>query len=487
MKKQSLVLVVFVLSFSSFFYTSCKKINEATELGSDLIPPVDNVTTFETFLETQTDNQDLSTTDTTILLNDDVVAVGHISSDPEFGQTHANAYFNISSTAYGTYPFVERNTVAIDSVVLSLAYTGGYADTNATQTIRVFEIAQNAGLHDTTFYKYTNDDLLTTGAELGSKTFMPTTLDDSIPIIRKDTQMVANVVRIRLDNSLGNRFASYDTTGATAAFKNDSIFQTLFRGLAIKADQSGNTISYFNLFDQTNTKLSVYFSYTKDSKKDTATAEFTHVPVPYSTFTHPAGVVNTVKRTKGGNWATYANNGNPQDDKLYIQSAPGSYAAIKVPSLDTMTNKVVHLAELIAYQLPSALETTFTGPSMLFLDHKNAHVNGKDSAFLFENDLAVASTGQVNLAAFGGTLRKNDKTYRFNITRYVQNILTRKDPNDTLRLYAPLRSTLYNKTTGGQTTISVLDEIANGRVVVAGGNYADAGMRLRLRIVYSEL
>ena len=36
--------------------SGCTKINNPTELGGDVLPAVDNIRTFQTFLETQTDN-----------------------------------------------------------------------------------------------------------------------------------------------------------------------------------------------------------------------------------------------------------------------------------------------------------------------------------------------------------------------------------------------------------------------------------------------
>jgi hypothetical protein len=481
-KKKSLVLAAVALFLSSFYFLSCKKINEATELGGELIPPIDNVNTFEISLETETDNFLMN--DTTRLLYNDQIAIGHLS-DPEFGETHGNGYFNIGASTYGTDPFLDKTTLAVDSVVLSLAYTGGYGDTNTSQTIRIFEVDPSADLSDTSFYKYTDDDLPTTGAELGSETFILSSLKDSTPIIRKDTQWVRNVVRIRLDNSIGTRFASYDTvTGPNGGFNNDSIFRTLFKGLAIKADASGNALAYFNVFDNDKTKLTVYYTATKDSKKDTLEVDFIHRSVSYLSFTHPAGVVNAVKRTPAGNWASYLANANPLDDKLYIQSSPGSYGLIKIPGLNTMDNKLVHLAELIVYRIPSALDNIYTPPSGLYLDRIN---NAQDSAFTFENDQPFINEGQIGYN--GGNL-KDDNTYRFNITRHVQGILTRKEQNQALRIYAPLRNILHVKNApvaNDKLNVPVLARIADGRVLVAGGNYSDPNLRLRLRLVYSNL
>ena len=109
-----------------------------------------------------------------------------------------------------------------------------------------------------------------------------------------------------------------------------------------------------------------------------------------------------------------------------------------------------------------------------------------DTAFLLDKDLITTEQGSVGYNLFGGTL-KSDGTYRFNVTRYIQGILTRKEPNDTLRIYAPLRTTLYDASRGFKVTLPVSNRIAEGRVVLAGGNHPDPKLRLRLRIIYSNL
>ncbi len=96
MKIKSLVIALSVLFFSSLIFVSCKKINEATDLGGNLIPAVDNINTFEVSLETETNN--LLLIDTTFLFHKDEVAVGNFN-DPEFGKTDGAAYFNISSAS----------------------------------------------------------------------------------------------------------------------------------------------------------------------------------------------------------------------------------------------------------------------------------------------------------------------------------------------------------------------------------------------------
>lgn len=478
MKRQSLALLSIVSVSLIIIFSSCKKINEPTELGSDLIPGVDNVHTFELSLNTVTDNVRFD--DSTKLNYADQVAIGDIN-DPEFGQTHGDAYFNISPSSFGTYPFINKDSVIMDSVVLSLAYTEGYGDTlNGSQTFRVYEISQSATINDTTLYKFSDpaSAFATTGSQLGSATFNVRNLKDSITLIRaRDTSKVANVVRIKLDPSLAQRFAQYDTTSSpNGGYHSDSLFRTLFKGLAIKADAGGNVLTYFSLSNTANTKLTVYFRATKGGVIDTTSFDYFHTI---------NGQSNYIQRTPGGGWANYLTNGSTNDDKLYIQSAPfGSYGTVVIPDLSTLSNKVIHRAELIVTRIPSASDNIFSPPSRLLLDRTKTNVN--DSAFMLQNDLIADATGTINYAPFGGTLN-SDNTYRFNISRYVQGVITKHASNDTLRIYAPLRTILYNSNLGLKISVPGISQIANGRVVLAGGNYTDPNARLRLRIIYSEL
>jgi hypothetical protein len=468
-KIQILVLSIGIIILNSLLFFSCKKINEATELGDNLIPAVDNVHTFEVALNTITQNGLFN--DSTRVLYSDLVALGDID-DPEFGSTHANVDFSITPSAFGAYPFKNRDSLNIDSVVLSLSYSSAYGDTlnNGIQTLHVFEIDPNSGFNDTTLYRYTDpaSDFPTIGTELGSGTFSIKNLKDTVSLIRgTDTTKVSNVVRIKLDNSLGERFALYDTTNA---YKNDSLFRSLFAGLAIKADPVGNAMSYFNLSDVSNTKLTVYFRY---GKTDTSSFDFHHVI---------NGQSNYIDRQNGGNYLTYLSNG--ADDQIYLQSTPGSYVSIKIPALDTFSNKVIHRAEIVADKVPSQSDDIFTAPSQLMLDRKNSFT--PDTVFMLQNDLVADVAGNVGFSSFGGKLL-SDNTFRFNISRYIQGIVTKHLPNDTLRIYAPLRTNVFNSNLRTFISIHIVDAIAKGRIVLGGGNYADSTKRLRLRIIYSNL
>lgn len=440
-------------------------------MGDDILPAVDNVNTFDTTLTVLANYHSFS--DQSRNLITDYMALGQIT-DPVFGSTTANMFFNLSSAVYGSSPFYNRDSVlGIDSVVLSLAYTGAYGDTSSASLldVSVSEINADNGFVDTVLYRY--DTLgFSTGPSLGTKSFSVKSLRDTLSLIRKtDTTKVANVLRVRLDNSLGTKLSQYDTTG-NGAYKNDSLFRAAFRGLAVKVTNASNpgTLAYFNV-SGANSGLTVYYRASKSGVIDTASASFVH---------NAYSQANSVLRTAGGEYSAGLDAASSQ--KLYIQSSPsGSYAGITIPGLNGFPNKVIHRAELIAFKLPSTMDNVFWAPNRLLLDHKGT----SDTARVFDNDIPFDATGSLSLDAFGGTLRNGG--YRFNITRYVQGIVTRKEPNDTLRLYAPLRNSLYSKTASQYVSVPVLFAIGYGREVLAGSNYPDPALQIRLRIVYSNL
>jgi hypothetical protein len=149
--------------------------------------------------------------------------------------------------------------------------------------------------------------------------------------------------------------------------------------------------------------------------------------------------------------------------------------------LDTFSNKVIHRAELIAPVVSQS--AVYPTPSRLVLDRFR-----NDSALNFDKDLPISFNGldyQADFDLFGGTPKSG--AYKFNITRYVQGIVTMHDRNDTLRIHAPFRTLVYFPGLLSYVPLTVLPRIADGRVVLGGGNHPDSSKRLRLRIIYSNL
>lgn len=456
-------------------------------MGDDLVPAVDNVNTFDTTLSLNAAYYSFDDTSKTFL--GDNMALGRIN-DPLFGTANADMYFNLSSSVYGTQPYKNSDSAVVDSVVLSLGFVGGYGDTSATAqlTAQVYEIAPGNGFDDTVLYRYNQPAFSTKGGVLGSRTFTLFNLKDSVQIRTSgrinDTAKVANVLRIRLNNSIGNLLKSFDTTSSTTTggYSKDSLFRKLFRGLAVKTGgvgSAGGTFAYFNLSSPASS-LIVYYHNSINNVKDTATARYVH---------NAYSQANSIIRTPGGAYS--ANIDKPTAQSFYIQSSPsGSYVSISIPNFQNFPNKVIHRAELIANPITDPSNVYFPVPNLLYLDHKGPYGGTAiDTAYFFEKDIPTTTSGTFDFASFGGTV-KSDGAYHFNITRYIQGIVTRKDRNDSLRLYAPIRAYDFAPSSGlllAYPYNNILNYPAKGRVVIAGSQYPDATKRLRLRIVYSNL
>src|SRR5690606_10704435 len=122
-----------------------------------------------------------------------------------------------------------------------------------------------------------------------------------------------------------------------------------------------NAIAYFNLSDEKNA-LTFYARTVRNGFTDTTTFQF---------FSRESPKANIVERTPGNNYLNYVNNSTSDDDLLFIQSSPGSYGQIKIKGLDTLDNRVIHLAELIMRPVPSAGDEWLARPPLLFLDAIN--------------------------------------------------------------------------------------------------------------------
>ncbi|HEY8387826.1 MAG TPA: DUF4270 family protein, partial [Parasegetibacter sp.] len=322
-------------------FHACNKL-DTTTIGSELIPVVDNVSTFDTIIYVNVQNE--AFTDTTRLSSNGDYALGTITSDPLFGTTTASILAQFKPPYFGAYPFVNSadSIIAIDSVVLCLAYRGSFGDTNQLQKVRVYEIDPNVEFG---FLEPTNRDYpaftgeVTTPAN-GFIDMRQFRLEKEI-VYGQDTVKVSNQLRLHLDTVLiGRKLVNLDTADS---YKTDSAYNTVFKGLAIVTDSTAgnpNGLMYFNLANE-NTGLFIHYRVIVNGEVDTAYTVFQ--------FNQISAVTNIIKRNNSGTLlASYLNNGPGFDDKILLQTHPGgSYAKLEIPGLENMSNRIIHKAELI--------------------------------------------------------------------------------------------------------------------------------------------
>lgn len=462
------------------FVWGCTKI-DSTNLGQGLIPTVDNIHTFDTTLYVIAKNYD-NPSDCDSVNTTDLHALGIISNDPLFGTSTANLYLEVKPVVFPfTLPDHDTDSLFLDSAVLVLSYTGSYGDTNAIQKVKAYELT-NQFNKDSAYYTcnvlgYANLKLL------GEQTFAPKDLKDSVHAFRENS---INQLRIPISKAL---IQDWINTASTT-FQSDSLFVNKFKGFAIIPDQAtgGQAFNYFSL-TSADTRLSMYIRSSKGTVKDTSVVDLN--------FTVYSNEANSIVRSRGSseitNHLSHPING---DSLLYIQTSPGSYAEVSIPGLSGLSNRVINRAELIVDQQYSAttFDDYFTPPQMLYLDTKDTSTTGKYIPVPCDFNTNELTTGFSYLG--GQAVDVNDgaghtvKRYTFNLSRYVQNLVTRNSFNAVFRLRAPYY--IVNPTPFVDKCSQIvpmfshlMNNIAVGRVKLNGSN--NTPTRIRLRIIYSIL
>ena len=486
MFKTKIALPFITLLFLSFLNWHCTKI-DTTTIGAGLIPAVDNVNTFDTLITVIANTIDSSATDCPTIYPGEDHALGIIKNDPLFGTTQASIFVQMEPPFFPFYWPAIKTDMTLDSVVLVLSYRGAYGDSTIPQKVDVHEISNTFTPDSSSCSTYGFNSAI-----LGSAIYTPQRLSDSVKVT-DDTS--SNQLRIKLSNAAGIAFGQkllLQDSSSTGAFNNDSTYKLFSKGFAIVPDASftGNALTYYNLTDL-NTKLAVYFKYKRAGLSDTAVVYYFAMGL----FGFDAN--NIAHNHTGSEMSKYVTNvPRPLGDTvIYLQNSPGTYAQIQLQGLDKLSNRIIHRAELTMEEVysPSTLDNIFIAPDFLYLDMKDS-TNG-----FYHNvpcDL-VTTNGVPDISSFGGvrtnftdSLGHTRSKYIFNLSRYIQKIVTTHRSNATLRLRAPT----YISTTIGFTDdcglitpplAYPLNDPAFGRVKMGGGN--STNYRMKLRIIYSKL
>lgn len=486
---------------------SCTKI-DTTRLGGDLIPAVDNVNTFETILPVVSNNY--IPADSTRIVASEEHAAGFISSDPLFGTTRATTFFEMKPTPVDKYQFAPTDSIVkFDSAVLVLKYSTYYGDSLSPLTLRLYEVDRKMQ------YDTINQPIYTLNPDLGvnrnrfwgEKTMAANQFKDTVYIKRGDSiyARVTDQLRIRLNQSLAEALFNQAKDTVNGAFVSDSAYKEYLPGFALEATGNAQSLFYFKLKD-VESQMVFYFQ-TRLGKIDTTSRSYG--------VSSLCGHATKIEQNRAGaeinNYLTA--NPNTGASQVYLQATPGTMASLKVKGIDTLTNRVIHRAELRVTQLPiTGLGIdALTPPQVLYLDASYRPNPSSDIAYrglpydLFPFAGYYCYPGQgIDFAYFGGPYSfeavngERVAVVRFNISRYLQGILTRQEPTYDLRLSAPF-SMYYSECVNTfslayppqvfplQFRGTSVIKIANGRVRVAGGNHSNPDYRMQLRVIYSRL
>ncbi len=478
---------------------SCTKI-ETTTMGGDLIPPVDNVTTFDSALTVISNNY--LPTDTTRLVQSAEHVAGGITNDPLFGSSKATIFFEMKPA---NFPFKFTDSAKfLDSAVLILRFSRYYGDTTNPVTFNLYEVDRQMQPDISIKPNYTlNPDLgINRSLYWGTKTMQANQYKDSIKLKYKDSvfAIVNNQLRIPLNYTLAKRLFEGDSA---TVFGSDSIYKTFLPGFALEALGSPMALHYFSL--TSGSGIEFYYQKKNGTKLDTVRTTFG--------VTGSSGHAVKFERDRSGAEINNFLTPNPSVgvEQIYIDGTPGAMSSIVVPALKTLSNRVLHRAELRVTELDPANGTgpnsQLVVPRAMYLDVEYENEPGVFRGIPY--DLSPFSryfcfpNAGIDFSYFGGVPQKvtidgnQYNRYTFNITRYIQGLITRQEPFFNFRLSAPYymyyRDCISNTPPFEQQVFPFssgnrfINEIGESRIKVAGGNYPDSRFKMEIRLIYSKL
>ena len=417
-----------------FFFYSCQK---PDALNANELQPGEDI-----LFSNQTDTLSLFayTIYEDTLKSDDLSAslLGSVM-DPLFGQTTCE--FATQFTLANTNPLIPE-TIAIDSVILSLAYNGYIYGQLSKMNFIVRE------LDETLFKDSTYSSSFTPKRKLENLVENPQQGIDIHPtdFFFTSTDSLLPQLRIPLKSSFGYQILQPDNS---TALNSDEDFQAYFKGLYIESTQTSSGVVGLDLTN-INSKITVYYRFDDNGIADTTFFEFpiTSDCARFNHFSHDFS--QAVPFLNG------LESDSLSDVYAYVQAAAGLKTIIETPHLLQFSNSnstLVNKAELI---LPFDLNPKQLPPSQVFLFYK-------DSLGTLQA-LPDQFTGSI-----GGNIDLINKRYRLNISQYVQQVLMGTIPNGPLYLVSGSAGVTINS------------------VQLHGPNYSsNANENMRLILTYSN-
>jgi hypothetical protein len=530
----------------TIFLHNCSKL-DTTQQGADVLE-VDNINTFETYLDVETYQGIFGSypgaalnnpLDTTLLRKNENHALGWIN-EPNFAETKSSISLQLKPVFYPYYFGGAGDTIrngipgpttgpvsinaGLDSVFLCLSYRGSLGDTSLGNIPQTFEVREINDVDGDFFAKpdsvyQANGVIDVKPTILGSASITNQQIQNYF-VFRKGSGLkdsVRNQIRIKLDisgaNNIIRQIYNADTTSTATNnwLRDDSVFRKKFAGFQITASGSAsNTMYYVNLAD-VNTNLEFHFRKTKlgSGAIDTLVDYFYFYAQPVGESKVSASINNIARTYKPAITSAAASTVN--QPFVSIGATPGTYARLKIPGLSTLSNRVVHRAYIIAEQDDAGAPTNpflaLQVPRYLYIDLKQPtastpqqfkplYFDLSNQAYNPDIETAFFPTGGVNFNVFNaGAFLQNNASgnynkYEINITRYVQNILSKGLFNHEIRMFAPYsiqysQYRFYGRE--GSIVFPYSNELVGGSVRLAGGGNPANNKKMRLRIIYSNL
>lgn len=454
-------LDLLTLLISLFIFSSCEKTGT---IGLD-IAPEDSLKSV--FTDTITVNTLTTKEDSLITSNISQNPFGFLT-DPIFGTTEANLALGLNlpsdNYSFGTSP-------SLDSAVLVLKYGDEFYGDSLTSnyTINVHQLksvfnTSKSYYNTNTWGDYSTEPIR--GSLPNVKRFAwndSTTINTIVKGGPDKTAKVAPQIRVKLDRAfITTNFLSADP----AKFKNNTTFSNFIRGLYVRVNKTGNGgIIFFNL-QSSISALEIYYKATNGTAIDSNVAIFKAVG---------ASEIKRDNNYTGTDVQAQVQLQNPGANvsfpTVYVQPMAGLRTRLRFPYLNKLREKgniSVNKAELVVTAINAADNIFKPAPRLTLyqLDIAGQRRPVPDNAIGVDNRF-------LDERIFGGFYNATTKTYTFNITSYIQDLINKPiDQYDTF--IAPIDLPLT-----GRSNISPAATTA-ARAILGGKNHPQSPIKLKI-------
>lgn len=390
-------LALTVLLAIALFSTSCTDKNDL--IGLNIQPPGEEFRFFvtDTFSVVAYSVREDS-------LRTDEMATSLLGSffDPVFGKTTASIYTELRLTSL---QLDFGKGAAIDSIILTLAYTGMYGDSATMQTFRVFEMTENIHV-DSAYY---SNQTTAYESQVGFEQTIP--YIDSIPV---DTVKVAPYLKIPLND--GGMLATKLLSGTSEDYALSEKFRQFFKGLYITADPvdmvGKGALLYYNLISD-RTRLTVYYH---NNESDSLKYNFliSNAGGRYGHYNH----YDYADAEEALRQQIIIGDTTLDNQKIYMQPLGGVKTYLRFPTITSIGSNI-----------------SINEAKIIFTDHDPASVFDNPSRLIIgkltdDKGNTTVLDDQIEGDSYFGGFYSNESQYPFRLSRYIQQRILNPDAED---------------------------------------------------------
>jgi hypothetical protein len=334
-------------------------------------------------------------------IHDPIIGISYASFANQF-------YLDNSAVDFGP-------NCTFDSLVVSYAYAtlpsyyGPKTKLDGIVKLKVYELLLPISFDKIYYSNYNISAHYNANSPVGELVTFPQ--PDKIPVTEESNPTPQ--IRIKLSDALGQRILNASASGSNQLTDNTA-FQNLFKGFYVTAENPGlnpgqGSILYLDLL-KPSSKLTLFY---KDANGIAKNFSFgiKNATARFNLFKHNYSGYDSFNQLNGLSTDT---------SRLYVQVMAGLKPKIQLPFLNNFLdsgNIAINKCEIEFTVEPNLSTLNYPAFDRLFL----TGVDSSGNAFILDD--------QIDGLNFGGEFNPGSGTYKFNISRYAQQVVSGKRKN----------------------------------------------------------